>query len=163
VRAVQAWLEAASITEGPVFRGVNRHGDVQPGRLSGYAVALVVKRYAAAAGLDPARYAGHSLRAGLATAAAIGGTSERSIMRQTGHKSVAMVRRYIRDGNLFRELRRSRELTHPCSYRVSQGVREIWNGGHHPRREACWCCFVACGEGAVSSTPKACGYRLLER
>jgi hypothetical protein len=60
-------------------------------------------------------------------------------------------------------LRRSRELTHPCSYRVSQGVREIWNGGHHPRREACWCCFVACGEGAVSSTPKACGYRLLER
>ena len=43
---------------------MNRHGNVQPGRLSGYAVALVVKRYAAAAGLDAARYAGHSLRAG---------------------------------------------------------------------------------------------------
>jgi site-specific recombinase XerD len=102
IRALQAWLEAAAITGGPVFRGVNRHGRVQ-GRLSGYAVALVVKRYAAAGGLDPARYAGHSLRAGLATAAAIGGASERSIMNQTGHKSAAMVRRYIRDGNLFRE------------------------------------------------------------
>jgi integrase len=103
VRAIQAWLEASAIDEGPVFRGITRHGRVQPCRLSGYAVALVVKRYAAAAGLDPARYAGHSLRAGLATAAAIGGASERSIMAQTGHKSVNMVRRYIRDGNLFRE------------------------------------------------------------
>jgi integrase len=102
IRAVQAWLEAAAISEGPVFRGVSRHGKVQ-GRLSGYAVALIVKRYAAAGGLDPARYAGHSLRAGLATAAAIGGASERAIMNQTGHKSVTMVRRYIRDGSLFRE------------------------------------------------------------
>jgi integrase len=102
IRALQAWLEAAGINEGPVFRGVAGHGRVQ-GRLSGYAVALVVKRYAAAGGLDPTRYAGHSLRAGLATAAAIGGASERSIMNQTGHKSVTMVRRYIRDGSLFRE------------------------------------------------------------
>jgi integrase len=102
VRALQAWLEAAAITDGPVFRGVTRHGKVQ-GRLSGYAVALIVKRYAAVGGLDPSRYAGHSLRAGLATAAAIGGASERSIMNQTGHKSITMVRRYIRDGNLFRE------------------------------------------------------------
>ena len=62
-----------------------------------------MKRYAAAGGLDPTRYAGHSVRAGLATAAAIGGASERSIMNQTGHKSVTMVRRYIRDGSLFRE------------------------------------------------------------
>jgi integrase len=103
VRALQAWLEASGIAEGPVFRPVNRHGQLQPGRLSANAVALVVKRHAAAAGLDPAKYAGHSLRAGLATAAAIGGASERSIMAQTGHRSVNMVRRYIRDGNLFRE------------------------------------------------------------
>jgi integrase len=61
------------------------------------------KRAAAAAGLDPARYAGHSLRAGLATAAAQAGVSERVIMQQTGHRSVAMVRRYIRDGSLFRD------------------------------------------------------------
>jgi integrase len=86
-----------------VFRSVNRHGHLQPGRLSGYAVALVVKRYADVAGFDPALYAGHSLRSGLATSAAIAGASERSIMNQTGHRSTAMVRRYIRDGNLFRD------------------------------------------------------------
>ena len=55
------------------------------------------------AGLDAAKYAGHSLRAGHATSAAIAGASERSIMNQTGHRSVQMVRRYIRDGSLFRE------------------------------------------------------------
>jgi integrase len=62
-----------------------------------------VKRYAVAAGLDPALYAGHSLRAGLATSAAIAGASERAIMNQTGHRSTSMVRRYIRDGSLFRD------------------------------------------------------------
>jgi integrase len=87
----------------PHVRYVNRHSKLQPGRLSAYAVALVVRRRAAATGLDARRYAGHSLRAGLATAAAIGGATEMAIMRQTGHRSVAMVRRYIRDGSLFRE------------------------------------------------------------
>jgi integrase len=82
---------------------INRHGQVQAGRLSGIDVARVVKKLAECAGLDPVKYAGHSLRAGHATAAAIAGASERSIMRQTGHRSVQMVRRYIRDGNLFRE------------------------------------------------------------
>jgi len=53
------------------------------------------------AGLDAGKYAGHSLRAG--HGAAIAGASERSIMNQTGHRSVQMVRRYIRDGSLFRE------------------------------------------------------------
>ncbi|MSP50529.1 MAG: hypothetical protein EXQ95_14555 [Alphaproteobacteria bacterium] len=66
-------------------------------------VALVVKATAKAAGLDPAKYAGHSLRAGLATSAAAAGASERSIMAQTGHKSVVMARRYIRSGEVFRE------------------------------------------------------------
>jgi integrase len=90
-----------------LFRSVNRHGQLQDARLSEQTVALVVKRYAEAAGLDPANYAGHSLRAGLraglVTTAAIAGVSERAIMKQTGHKSTAMVRRYIRDANLFRE------------------------------------------------------------
>jgi integrase len=103
VRAVQAWFAASEISTGPIFRRVDRHGKLRAGRLSGYAVALVVKRHAEAAGLDAAKYAGHSLRAGLATSAAIGGASERAIMAQTGHRSVSMVRRYIRDGNLFRE------------------------------------------------------------
>ena len=103
VRAVREWLDAAAVVFGPVFRSVNRHSQVQPGRLSDKAVAIVVKRHAPSAGLDPARYAGHSLRAGLATAAAAAGASERSIMNQTGHRSVPMVRKYIRDGQLFRE------------------------------------------------------------
>jgi integrase len=103
VRALRAWLEAAGITGGPVFRPVNRWGQVLPGRLTGTAVALIVKRCAKAAGLDPARYAGHSLRAGLATSAAQAGAPERIIMAQTRHKSLPMVRRYIREGSLFRE------------------------------------------------------------
>jgi site-specific recombinase XerD len=103
VRTIQDWIEAAAITCGPVFRSINRHGRVQTGRLSGIDVARVVKKLAQRGGLDPAKYAGHSLRAGHATSAAIAGVSERSIMQQTGHRSVQMVRRYIRDGSLFRD------------------------------------------------------------
>lgn len=109
VRTMQAWIEQAAISggpgisAGPVFRSINRHGQVQPGRLSGIDVARVVKKLAERAGLNAAKYAGHSLRAGHATSAAIAGASERSIMNQTGHRSVQMVRRYIRDGSLFRE------------------------------------------------------------
>jgi site-specific recombinase XerD len=103
VRTLQSWIEHSAISSGPLFRALNRHGQVQPGRLSGIDVARVVKKLATRAGLDPAKYAGHSLRAGHATAAAMGGASERAIMNQTGHRSVQMVRRYIRDGSLFRE------------------------------------------------------------
>jgi integrase len=103
VRALQAWLEAAGITEGALFRSINRHGQMQPGRLSDQAVAIVVKRAAEGAGLDPAQFAGHSLRSGHATSPATNGAPERVIMAQTGHKSLNMVRRYIRDGSLFRE------------------------------------------------------------
>jgi site-specific recombinase XerD len=103
VRVLQDWMEQAGITGGPLFRSLNRHGQMQPGRLSGIDVARVVKKLAERAGLDAAKYAGHSLRAGHATSAAIAGASERSIMSQTGHRSVQMVRRYIREGSLFRE------------------------------------------------------------
>jgi site-specific recombinase XerD len=103
VRVLQSWMELGAISTGPLFRSISRHGHVQPGRLSGIDVARVVKKLATRAGLDPAKYAGHSLRAGHATSAAIAGASERSIMNQTGHRSVQMVRRYIRDGSLFRE------------------------------------------------------------
>jgi integrase len=103
VRVLQDWMEQAAITGGPLFRSLNRHGQAQPDRLSGIDVARVVKKLAVRAGLDAVKYAGHSLRAGHATSAAIAGASERSIMSQTGHRSVQMVRRYIRDGSLFRE------------------------------------------------------------
>ena len=103
VRSVQAWLESARISDGPIFRPMDRFHRVQPTRLSDKAVALIVKRRAKAVGLDPKRYAGHSLRAGLATSAAAAGASERVIMSQTGHRSADMVRKYIREGSLFRE------------------------------------------------------------
>ena len=102
VRALKAWLGLAGVEDGPVFRSVTRHGGIN-GSLSDKAVALIVKRAAQRAGLDPADYAGHSLRSGFATSAAAAGASERSIMDQTGHKSLPMVRRYIRSGSLFRE------------------------------------------------------------
>jgi integrase len=103
VRALRAWLDAAGIADGSLFRGITRHDGLLPDRLSDKGVARVVKRAAAAAGLDARIYSGHSLRAGLATAAAQAGISERAIMAQTGHKSIPMVRKYIRDGSLWRE------------------------------------------------------------
>ena len=103
VRALMTWKTAAGISEGTLFRGIDRHGNVGAVRLHKDSVGLVVKRAAEAAGLDPAKYAGHSLRAGLATQAYLNGAGELAIMRQTGHRSLQMVRRYIRDGSLFRE------------------------------------------------------------
>jgi integrase len=103
VRTLEQWLAAANIDSGAVFRVMNRHGQVLPKRLSGEGVAIVVKRYVEKLGYDRALFSGHSLRAGLATSAAAAGKGERAIMNQTGHRSVTTVRRYIRDGNLFRE------------------------------------------------------------
>jgi len=103
VRAWRAWLELSGITEGPAFRSVDRHGRIGTTRLSPQAVALVLKRHAARAGIDPGEVAGHSLRAGLATSAAEAGVPERVIAATTGHKGTAMLRRYIREGSLFRE------------------------------------------------------------
>ncbi len=101
VRSLRAWLDAAGILEGPIFRQVTRHGHVSASRLASRSIARIVKRAARGAALDPTNIAGHSLRAGLATAAAKAGKSERAIMRQTGHRSERMVRRYIRDADLF--------------------------------------------------------------
>lgn len=102
VRALQAWLEHTSIKDGPLFRSL-RFGRVQPRGLDGRDVARIVKRAATEAGLDPTHFSGHSLRAGLATAAAAAGVSERAIMDQTGHRSLAIMRRYIRKGSLFKD------------------------------------------------------------
>jgi site-specific recombinase XerD len=103
VRAFQSWLESSGITEDALFRPITRHGKMAATRLSSAAVAQIVKKYVEAVGLDASHFAGHSLRSGLATSAASAGASERSIMNQTGHRSTAMVRRYIRGGSLFRE------------------------------------------------------------
>jgi site-specific recombinase XerD len=103
VRVMQAWLEQSGISAGPVLVVISRHGNLKQRRLSGGDVARIVKKLAERTGLDAAKYSGHSLRAGHATSAAIAGASERSIMNQTGHQSVQMVRRYIREASLFRE------------------------------------------------------------
>jgi site-specific recombinase XerD len=101
VLTLQQWLEVAKITEGPVFRAVNRHGAISDSALTPQAVALVIKARARAVGLDPGKYAGHSLRAGLVTSAAQLGVSSWKIRQQTGHKSDALLARYIRDANIF--------------------------------------------------------------
>ena len=101
VRALEAWLEASAIEAGPLFRPITRHGRLGEARLSDRAVAEVVKRTAAAAGLDPRSFSGHSLRAGLITAAAEAGVAERDIMRHSRHRSVPVMRRYIRGATLF--------------------------------------------------------------
>jgi site-specific recombinase XerD len=102
VRAVKDWLSVLKTEAGPVFRTINRHGKIFESRLSDKAVALVVKRLMAGQGIS-GDFAGHSLRAGLATAAASAGVPERAIMNQTGHKSLATMRKYIREGSLFLE------------------------------------------------------------
>ena len=102
VRSLRKWIDAAELKEGRLFRSVNRHGHVA-GSLTGHGVALTVKRAAERAGLDPVKYSGHSLRAGLATSAAKAGKQERIIAKQTRHRSIAVLRGYIRDAELFTE------------------------------------------------------------
>jgi integrase len=100
VRALKAWLEAACVYDGSVFRAVDRHGKVRGG-LQARDAARILKRRVSAAGLDASRYSGHSLRAGLATSSAKAGKSDRSIMRQGRWSSRAMVDRYVRDATLL--------------------------------------------------------------
>jgi len=101
IRALRAWLEASGITTGALFRAIALGGRLLPGRLSGGAVAIVVKR-SLPAGRDTSKFAGHSLRAGFVTAAANGGASIKAICRQTGHRSIETVTRYMREASLFR-------------------------------------------------------------
>lgn len=103
VRALQRWLNALGLVSGSVFRPIHRTGRIGATMLTDRSVADIVKRTALAAGLDPALYAGHSLRSGFATQAAIAGVSERAIVTQGAWASERMARRYIRDANLFRD------------------------------------------------------------
>jgi integrase len=104
VAALRAWLSVAGIASGPLFRPIDLlTGEMGSGRLCDDQVARVVQGCARRARLPhPERYSGHSLRAGLATSAAAAGAAEADIARQTGHRSMAVLRGYIRDGQLFR-------------------------------------------------------------
>lgn len=101
VRALEAWMTGACITSGPVFRPLLPSGAVSEERLADRAVARIVQKLAARAGIDPARVAGHSLRAGFMTSAAAEGRGLDEIMRQSGHKSERVARGYIRHANVF--------------------------------------------------------------
>jgi site-specific recombinase XerD len=110
VALVQEWLDAAGITEGPVFRPVSRSGRVRvagksarPPRLTTQAVADVLKRYATAAGLDASTFGAHSLRAGYITTAAERGADLARIMDQSGHRDPRTVVGYIRRANAFKD------------------------------------------------------------
>jgi site-specific recombinase XerD len=91
VRVLQAWLEMAGIASGPLFRSLNRHGRVKAGRLSGSDVARVVKKLADRAGLEPAKYAGHSLRAGHATSAAIAALRSGPSCARLGYRTTTVL------------------------------------------------------------------------
>ena len=101
VRALDVWLSASGITDGPVFRAMRKGGRVGPKRLSPDAVAKIVKERVKEAGLDSIHYSGYSLRAGFATSAAAAGIPTWRIKAQTGHASDAMLGRYIRHAALF--------------------------------------------------------------
>ena len=101
VLALKEYLTIAGISEGPVFRPMASTKCLAQARLTSTSVALAIKCRAKLAGLDPMMFSGHSLRSGFATAAAQAGAETWAIMKQTGHRSEATVRRYIRDGELF--------------------------------------------------------------
>jgi site-specific recombinase XerD len=84
------WIEISNINKGFIFD------------ISDKMVAILIKKYLSAAGFDSKKYSGHSLRSGFATVAADYGADEKSIMNMTGHKTTQMVRRYIKDSNLFK-------------------------------------------------------------
>ena len=101
IEALDAWLAAAAITSGPIFRPINKGGRVLPNRLTDQSVALVMKHRAAAAKLDPALFAGHSLRAGFVTSALEDGADTLRVMDQTRHRSVETLRKYDRRAKAF--------------------------------------------------------------
>ena len=102
VVSLKNWMEISKINSGPIFRSFNKGSKLSEKRLTDQTVALLIKQYLNLAGIDSKNYSGHSLRSGFATSAAESGAEERSIMAMTGHKSTEMVRRYIKESNLFK-------------------------------------------------------------
>ena len=102
VISLQKWIKISKIKSGPLFRRFKKGSNLSENRLTDQTVALLIKEYLKLAGIDNKNYSGHSLRSGFATTAAESGAEERSIMAMTGHKSTEMVRRYIKEANLFK-------------------------------------------------------------
>ena len=102
VTVLERWLNVSKLKKGPLFRRFSKGSKLSNYRLTDQTVALLIKNYLNLAGIDSKNYSGHSLRSGFATSAAESGAEERSIMAMTGHKSTEMVRRYIKEANLFK-------------------------------------------------------------
>ena len=102
VVSIRNWIKISKINSGPLFRRFIKGSKLSDNRLSDQTVALLLKNYLKIAGIESSNYSGHSLRSGFATSAAESGAEERSIMAMTGHKSTEMVRRYIKEANLFK-------------------------------------------------------------
>jgi site-specific recombinase XerD len=102
VISMQNWLKISEINSGSLFRRFSKGAKLTEIRLTDQTVALIIKKYLQLAGIDSKNYSGHSLRSGFATSAADSGAEERSIMAMTGHKSTEMVRRYIKEANVFK-------------------------------------------------------------
>jgi len=102
VLSLKNWIKLTNINSGPLFRRFTKGSRLTINRLTDQSVALLIKKYLNLAGIENKDYSGHSLRSGFATSAAESGVEERSIMAMTGHKSTEMVRRYIKEANLFK-------------------------------------------------------------
>ena len=102
VISLKKWINISNINSGPLFRRFSKSFNLSNNRLTDQTVALLIKKYLRLAGINSKNYSGHSLRSGFATSAADAGAEERSIMAMTGHKSPEMVRRYIKEANLFK-------------------------------------------------------------
>ena len=102
VISLKKWINISNINSGPLFRRFSKSFNLSNNRLTDQTVALLIKKYLTLAGINSKNYSGHSLRSGFATSAADAGVEERSIMAMTGHKSPEMVRRYIKEANLFK-------------------------------------------------------------
>ena len=99
---LKKWLEISEIKSGPIFRRFSKGLNLGKNRLTDQSVALFLKKHLSNAGIENKNYSGHSLRSGFATVTAESGADERSIMAMTGHKTTQMVRRYIKEANLFK-------------------------------------------------------------
>ena len=102
VVSLKKWISVSEINSGSLFRRFLKGSKLSEKRLTDQTVALLIKEYLQLTGIDSRNYSGHSLRSGFATSAAEAGAEERSIMAMTGHKSTEMVRRYIKEANLFK-------------------------------------------------------------
>ncbi len=102
VLSLKKWIEVSNIKSGPLFRRFSKGTKLTENRLTDQTVALLIKKYLKLSGIESKNYSGHSLRSGFATSAADSGVEERNIMAMTGHKSTEMVRRYIKEANLFK-------------------------------------------------------------